>query len=54
MPNLLALMLAAVAALFALAAFDAGVLERRWRPAALFVLVACAIGAASCAILTGG
>lgn len=54
MQIILALMLAVLAALFAFAAFDAGALERRWRPAVPFVLVACALGAASCAVLTGG
>lgn len=51
---LLAILLAALSAVLLFAAYDAGALERRWRPAALYLLVGLALAAASCSLVAGG
>lgn len=50
---LLAILLAALSAVLLFAAYDAGALERRWRPAALYLLVGLALAAASCSLVAG-
>ena len=52
--TLLAILLAALSAVLLFAAYDAGALERRWRPAALYLLVGLALAAASCSLVAGG
>lgn len=51
--TLLAILLAALSAVLLFAAWDAGVLERRWRPAALYLLVGLALASASCSLVAG-
>ena len=52
--TLVAILLAALSAVLLFAAYDAGALERRWRPAALYLLVGLALAAASCSLVAGG